>query len=335
MRKFILSITFMLFACVGLTYAQAVFKKYGFNKAPLTLSNGKYNEFFTNDKVVQIGTVKLNTRINQIVEFLEEDTTKANYKSEFSSRWLSVDQLSEKYPGYSPYVYCLNNPVLYIDPDGKQSMFGWSNGLTSKQTNAVVDAWQKADEQAGKNIIRFGTPIEDIFGIYSGKDFDGNSYNRALAAGFTLIAFIPELKMLKYFDRALDGLKAARTVNAGSINRMLLKLGMKAPYNEAFKVFEGTTKVDTKFVRVHGTDNKVGKWIMDEREILGLSPQQIKDKFSLPELPTKISDVIVPANTNIRTGVVAPIENWGKGGGIQVELLNEIPKNNFTNTRSL
>ena len=120
MRKVILSLSFMLIACVGITHAQAVFKKYGFNKAPLTLSNGKYNEFFTNDEVVQIGTVKLNTRTNQIIEFLEEDTTKANYKSEFSSRWLSVDPLAEKYPNYSPYVYCMNNPVNAVDPDGKK-----------------------------------------------------------------------------------------------------------------------------------------------------------------------------------------------------------------------
>ena len=119
MRKVILSLSFMLITCVGITYAQAVFKKYGFNKAPLTLSNGKYNEFFTNDEVIQIGTVKLNTRTNQIVEFLEEDTTNANYKSEFSSRWLSVDPLAEKYPNYSPYVYCYNNPVVYVDPNGK------------------------------------------------------------------------------------------------------------------------------------------------------------------------------------------------------------------------
>ena len=118
MRK-IIFIGIMQLACVGLTHAQAVFKKYGFNKAPLTLSNGKYNEFFTNDEVVQIGTVKLNTRTNQIIEFLEEDTTKANYKSEFSSRWLSVDPLAEKYPNYSPYVYCANNPLKYIDPDGR------------------------------------------------------------------------------------------------------------------------------------------------------------------------------------------------------------------------
>ena len=32
--------------------------------------------------------------------------------------WTSVDPLAEKYYNVSPYAYCANNPVKYIDPDG-------------------------------------------------------------------------------------------------------------------------------------------------------------------------------------------------------------------------
>ena len=36
------------------------------------------------------------------------------------SVWLSVDPMSDKYPGVSPYVYCANNPVKLVDPDGRE-----------------------------------------------------------------------------------------------------------------------------------------------------------------------------------------------------------------------
>ncbi len=34
-------------------------------------------------------------------------------------RWGVVDPLAEKYPNISPYVYVANNPMLYVDPDGR------------------------------------------------------------------------------------------------------------------------------------------------------------------------------------------------------------------------
>ncbi|MDR1348093.1 MAG: hypothetical protein LBJ63_06680, partial [Prevotellaceae bacterium] len=42
----------------------------------------------------------------------------ARYYDSRTSVFLGVDPMWEKYPGISSYAYCLNNPVIFIDPDG-------------------------------------------------------------------------------------------------------------------------------------------------------------------------------------------------------------------------
>ena len=41
------------------------------------------------------------------------------YNSDLSI-WLSVDPMSDKYPSLSPYVYCANNPIKLVDPNGEE-----------------------------------------------------------------------------------------------------------------------------------------------------------------------------------------------------------------------
>jgi len=43
------------------------------------------------------------------------------------ARWLSLDPLAQKYPGISPYTFVANNPIWFIDPDGKKIVLGISN----------------------------------------------------------------------------------------------------------------------------------------------------------------------------------------------------------------
>jgi len=42
------------------------------------------------------------------------------YWSETLTGWLSVDPMADKYPSISPYAYCVWNPVMLVDPDGRE-----------------------------------------------------------------------------------------------------------------------------------------------------------------------------------------------------------------------
>lgn len=62
------------------------------------------------------------------------------YYDSATGRWLSVDPLTDKFPGTSSYAYCFNNPLRNIDPDGKEPITLTITGVAvaSVVTVAVV-----------------------------------------------------------------------------------------------------------------------------------------------------------------------------------------------------
>ena len=124
-----------------------IFKKHGVTKEPLTLSKGKYKETFYNEEVMQIGTVLINTETEKVVKFLEEDTTKYAYRAEATSRFISVDPLCEENYSWSPYVYAMNNPLRFVDPDGRLAR--------DSVGNIIYNTLDKIDENQNKRLIDF------------------------------------------------------------------------------------------------------------------------------------------------------------------------------------
>jgi hypothetical protein len=98
------------------------YKSIGKKAKVLTLSNGKYNEFFDTDSIQRIGTVLFNIYTKRIVKLLNaESTYKKASDNSSASRWYSIDPLAGtfKNSSYSPYCFVADNPILYVDPDGR------------------------------------------------------------------------------------------------------------------------------------------------------------------------------------------------------------------------
>jgi RHS repeat-associated protein len=60
------------------------------------------------------------------------------YYAGWLCRFVSVDPLQFEYPGLTPYAYCENNPIKYIDPDGRRPI---PLNDTYKQWYVKVDSW--------------------------------------------------------------------------------------------------------------------------------------------------------------------------------------------------
>ena len=97
------------------------FAKYG-SKAPVaTLSKGKYLEVHDLDSIVTIGTSRWHVNNKKIVGDIIVDSLNIDAQpiGDAPGRWISPDPLSEEFPSWSPYNMCYNNPIKFVDPDGR------------------------------------------------------------------------------------------------------------------------------------------------------------------------------------------------------------------------
>ena len=85
-------------------------------------------------------------------------------------RWLQVDPLADKYPGWSPYNYCFNNPLIVVDPDGRDTLY-------FNQEGSYTERYTKGGDNIGHILNNDGTFIRsfsfldpsDVRSIITGK----------------------------------------------------------------------------------------------------------------------------------------------------------------------
>ena len=94
-----------------------------------------------------------NRRVELNAKEFDEETGMYYYGARYYepklSLWMSVDIMQEKYPNVSSYVYCINNPIILIDSDGKDIypiLFqttdnrGWANGTPYRSNKKYMEA---------------------------------------------------------------------------------------------------------------------------------------------------------------------------------------------------
>ncbi len=198
----------------------------------------------------------------------------ARYYQPQISRWLSVDPLAEKYPGWSPYNYTANNPVMLLDQDGRdmwKPVYGlknvWKAELGDNAETLARDA-NISLEEAQKVISRHPYITEGTY-VNIGKieldktvvviDLDGdNHYDSGVDESGNIIKVVHRESSLKKITT-----KTAKKVLKKGISRFISQYleeahGIVLPKGLGFMLFTQTTN--------KGEDGLI------LRERLGLSP---------------------------------------------------------------
>ncbi len=134
----------------------------------------------------------------------------ARYYTSDLSIWLSVDPMSAKYPSLSPYVYCANNPIKLVDPNGEdwveREVEGRKEVYYDRSVKSQADVNKKYGESSGVRHLADGTKVGNgqytVYNDHKGnkngvvKDANGKTINpdRTIiyGKGYTLFAGVTD-----------------------------------------------------------------------------------------------------------------------------------------------
>lgn len=161
-------------------------------------------------------------------------------------------------------------------------------------------------------------------------------YGGAKGLGFDKVNVPTKLKGSVYIGGGTSKYSIIKTSTAEEVNEIFKNtMGYDPPYKLGTNVTQIQLKENATFVRVYDKVNSKmkGGWVMKAEDIAGLTPQEIQNKFALPNTPIYVCDVNLEAGTYLRMGEANPIFGFS-GGGLQYDLIiNSKCVGTFTNER--
>jgi RHS repeat-associated protein len=95
-------------------------------------------------------------------------------------RWMNIDPLAEKYDNSSPYVYTVNNPVFFIDPDGMRIRWAtWSDVQKDEELSKQFSSrkeYREARRELKKEYRETMKNSETASAIYNDLDADSATH---------------------------------------------------------------------------------------------------------------------------------------------------------------
>jgi hypothetical protein len=225
------------------------------------------------------------------------------------------------------------NRYDYASGDGVSANLNTASGLLNIFGGGV--AFMASPLTGAVNTI-VGRPLEALTGGVLPREFAGNT---TLTIGSFFVGGAAGARAGVSEAAATESgalVSNVRAISAADVNAPFLAKDWDAPYSYGSQARGFTTASDLKFVRVT-TDNPQGAFLVRPGEIAGMTPEQVQVHLALPKVPTNILDVSVPAGTRMQTGFVGPQPSFGvtTRGGVQYQLLDQIPSQNFGPMRPL